>query len=323
MNIILIKTIIIFFLLIFGINFLNPFIVSIFFSNNKKEDNNFENFKDINFLIQKGKKLNHKYCLSIKDYIIKREKPLDFEYELIFIISLIYCRIPFSISRFGDGETLIMKGERFNTNRDKWFWNNSNTKFKESLIESTRICNSQNNFIGLPCKIWSNYSNLILSFSKCNESKYISYGTLFINKNFLIFKEWILKYIETPYRWKIILVANKIIKTNISWAYKFYPIPDHIVENWNLFSESLLSSLSAEAIQNELIFFISAGPASNIIISYLLKVNKNNIYIDFGSSIEFITKGYSTRTYNNKNSPNSQQRCESFYIKNKTIIYNI
>ena len=79
--------------------------------------------------------------------------------------------------------------------------------------------------------------------------------------------------------------------------------------------------LSELAKYNNLIFFISAGPAANIIISYLTKVNNKNIYLDFGSSIEFITKGYSTRSYYNKNSKTSKFRCESFILKNKTLIY--
>ena len=84
----------------------------------------------------------------------------------------------------------------------------------------------------------------------------------------------------------------------------------------------MLKKLSDEAKKNELIFFVSAGPAANIIISFLMKINNKNIYIDFGSSIEIITKGYSTRPYTDKNSQYSQQSCESFYIQNKTLIYD-
>lgn len=64
-----------------------------------------------------------------------------------------------------------------------------------------------------------------------------------------------------------------------------------MIENWDNYSIPLLSKLSHQAKQNDLIFFISAEPAANIIISYLTKINNNNIYIDIGSSIEFITKG--------------------------------
>ena len=65
---------------------------------------------------------------------------------------------------------------------------------------------------------------------------------------------------------------------------------------------------------------MSAGPAANVIISYLTKINNNNIYIDFGSSIEFITKGYTTRRYA-KNGETAFYSCEPFLINNKSVIY--
>lgn len=92
-------------------------------------------------------------------------------------------------------------------------------------------------------------------------------------------------------------MENTNINTNISWVYKFFSVPNHFVELWDKYGIYLLSKLSEEAKGSELIFFISAGPAANVIISHLIKVNDKNIYIDFGSSIEFITKGFSTRPY--------------------------
>ena len=235
---------------------------------------------------------------------------------MLFILNLIQCKIPFSLIRFGDGENAIMRGESFGSKKDKWHWNSNNKKFQKSLIESSNICNSHNSFIGIPCH---EIAKSILSFSNCSSSKYISYSTLFINKNFELFKYWIFGFINSKNRWKIILASNSNINTNIEWAYQFIPIPDNIVENWNNYNQQLLSKLSELAKYNNLIFFISAGPASNIIISYLTRVNNKNIYLDFGSSIEFITKGYSTRSYYNKNSRTSKLRCESFILKNKSL----
>ena len=117
------------------------------------------------------------------------------------------------------------------------------------------------------------------------------------------------------------MVANSNISKNIKWAYRYLPVPNHLIENWEKYSISLLSQLSHLAKSNNLIFFISAGPAANIIISYLIKVNNNNIYIDFGSSIEFITKGYSTRSYSINGTENSNLSCEPFFLQNKTLIY--
>ena len=45
------------------------------------------------------------------------------------------------------------------------------------------------------------------------------------------------------------------------------------------------------------------------------------MFIDFGSSIEFITKGYSTRSYSINGTENSNLSCEPFFLQNKTLIY--
>ena len=78
---------------------------------------------------------------------------------------------------------------------------------------------------------WENVSKSILSFSKCDKSKYMSFTTVFYNKNFQFFQNWINEYIHSSNRWKIILVANSLINKDISWAYKFFPIPDTLLKN--------------------------------------------------------------------------------------------
>ena len=271
---------------------------------------------------EKIKQLNNKInCNYVEKKLKNRTQPLEYEKEFFFFIDLISCDIPFSLIRFADGENSIMKGEELSS-IDKWHWNPNNKIFQESLIQSTNICNKENNFIGIPCKNWIHISNSILSFSNCTSSKYMTYSTVFTNNNFKIFKSWITHYITSYNRRKIILVANSVINKNINWAYKFIPIPTHLVENWDDYSFKLLSELSKLTKLNDyLIFFVSAGPASNIIISYLIKINNKNIYIDFGSSIEFITKGYSTRSYSKK-SFLSTKKCETFIIKNKSVIYS-
>lgn len=281
---------------------------------------NFYNNKKITKYIKNEDNSNYIDCLLIKQKLKNRKHPFDFKNELYFFIDLISCKIPFSFIRFGDGENLIMKGEKISTTQDNWYWNATNSKFQYNLIESSSICTNDYGFIGIPCKNWIDISKSILSFSKCSSAKYMSYATLFINKNYDFFKDWIVHFVNSSNRWKIILVANSIINKNISWAYKFFPIPDHLIENFDYYSISLISQLSNLAKQKNLIFFISAGPAANIIISILVKINNSNIYIDLGSSIEFLTKGYTTRSYA-KNGEESNHSCEPFIIENGTVIY--
>ena len=238
----------IFIILIFLLNFV---IFSFIFIRNKLAPSNLS--KNINIAYLKENiiksiynEINSNECLHVKNRLKNRTQPFDFENELIFFTNLISCKIPFSFIRFGDGENFIMKGNKLNAIVDKWHWNPKNKKFQKSLIESSSICTNHNCFIGIPCKNWIEVSNSILSFSKCSSAKYMSYATLFINNNYPLFKDWILHFIKTSNRWKIILVANLIINKNITWAYKFFPVPDHLIENWENYNISLLSKLSIQ-----------------------------------------------------------------------------
>ena len=74
------------------------------------------------------------------------------------------------------------------------------------------------------------------------------------------------------------MIANSIINKDIYWAYKFFPVPDNIVEIWYKLSISFLEKLSDEEKQNNLLFFLSAETTANFIINYLTKINNNNIY---------------------------------------------
>ena len=310
---------IIFFIVIILLIILASIALSLFFINNRNNNSYMKNMNITN-LIQNDINFNDKICKFIKRKLKNRKQPFSYEEELSFFLSLIKCKIPFSFIRFGDGENLIMKGKKVKTGTDNWFWDNKNYEVRDKLIESVSICTNPNNFIAIPCKNWLRVSKSILSYSNCTTSKYMSYATVFINKNFQFFQNWIVKFINSSNRWKIILVANSLIKKDISWAYKFFPIPEKAVENWEKLSAFLLPKLEKEAKKNNLIFFVSAGPLANIIISHLIKINKKNIYIDFGSSIELITKGFSTRTYL-KNRAHGLKRCESFYLENHIPFY--
>ena len=281
---------------------------------------NLHNNKKITKIFKNEDNSNNIDCLLIDKKLKNRKHPFDFKNELYFFIDLISCKVPFSFIRFGDGENLIMKGEKIISTQDNWYWNATNSKFQYNLIKSSSICTNEYGFIGIPCKNWIDVSKSILSFSNCSSAKYMSYATLFINKNYKFFKDWIVHFVNSSNRWKIILVANSIINKNISWAYKFFPIPNNLIENFDYYSISLISNLSNIAKQKNLIFFISAGPAANIIISILAKINNSNIYIDLGSSIEFLTKGYTTRDYA-RNGQTSNYSCEPFIIENGTVTY--
>ena len=172
----------------------------------KKNINIKDKVKFNNEIFKNNNRIN---CTSVKNKLERRTRPFEYEDEFFFITNLIECNIPFSLIRFADGENSIMKGKELGS-IDKWHWNPKNKIFRENLIESANICIKGSNFIGIPCKDWINISNSILSFSNCTSAKYMTYATIFTNYNYKKFQKWVLNYINSFNRRKIILVANSV-----------------------------------------------------------------------------------------------------------------
>ena len=126
---------------------------------------------------------------------------------------------------------------------DKWHWNPKQKKIQDELIESSNMCNEENHFIGLPCKNWQKITDAIFTHSNCTSSKYMSYTTVFVNRNYNRFKEWVLKYINSKNRRKIILIANSIINKDISWADQFFPVYNNLIDNWETDGTELINNI--------------------------------------------------------------------------------
>ena len=64
--------------------------------------------------------------------------------------------------------------------------------------------------------------------------------------------------------------------------------------------------------EKNLLFAVSAGPLSELIIKALYENNPDNCYIDFGSALDLITHGQSRASYVQSNSPTSKLNCWMF-----------
>ena len=115
------KKFIYFFILLILSIFLCYILFILIFIRNKIEPNN-KNLINNNILT------NDILCEKTLKRLYNRTKPFEYKDELIFIIDLISCDIPFSFIRFADGENSIMIGKELK-GIDKWHWNPNNLKF--------------------------------------------------------------------------------------------------------------------------------------------------------------------------------------------------
>ncbi|MGI0439568.1 glycosyltransferase [Helicobacter himalayensis] len=207
---------------------------------------------------------------------------LDKEFDRIF--EKLYKKENFTLARFGDGERAIMVGD--NVKAQEGWEVKDNKDFANALLGSLNIVDDRFIYtISCPCcdevaTYW--YQTRI-------KSKNLSFSNIFVNFNYRRFKEHFDKLSEDA-----VLIANyrakgkKIGNLNIL---KHYEISDDCNAFFKEDLQKLLSEIKKDFGKREnLLFVVSAGPLSEIIICDLFLHNPNNRYIDFGSSIDFYFK---------------------------------
>lgn len=221
----------------------------------------------------------------------------EFESDFDYFINLIKSGKNFAISRYGDGEYMIMNNGvvGYNTQAyqtDNWDYDGSETIVKNKLIETFNH-NEDNYWYGIPTqsenfKCYEYFNNLI-------KSDKITFANIWINHNYKQMRNFYLSFNRGAY-----LITNHTAKKeNFPFKVKeLFPFPDDCIRYWDKYGDDYLNQLSEYASQLEnKTFFISAGPISEIIIHTLYNINPNNQYIDVGSSLDEFIHGKLTRPY--------------------------
>jgi hypothetical protein len=124
---------------------------------------------------------------------------------------------------------------------------------------------------------------------------HITYSNLWVNGNYSKFKKCIELIKES-----VVVIANKLgIDKKYPFEVKeFCPIETDCINLWETDKEKFLDDIYKKVSGfNDTLFFVSAGPLSEVIIEFLWNKNKSNRYIDVGSAIDEYTKGVYTRAY--------------------------
>jgi len=204
----------------------------------------------------------------------------DYKKEIEVFYQKLQSNEKFALSKFADGEWGAIKGDSFFPANGEWQANGNHPLFelaRQELIESLQY-KDPNYYVAIcPC-----YKDTIL-FSGQEESQ-ITYANIFVNSNYEFYKE---NYIKLYTERDVHLVTHK--NTNLDnlpfKVEKFYPIEYNAwIENRNLVDEILEQDLKDK------LFLFAAGSFANILSCKLWKHNKNNTYIDVGSTLNPWTK---------------------------------
>ena len=201
----------------------------------------------------------------------------DFKEEIYKLFDKFKNNDTFCFSKFADGEWAAMLNENLNNSE---FENTPNTpqSYRDQLINAIKF-KDPNYYIGTCCHCCNgDRADKMRNF--CGQDfEHMTFANVFVNSNYSIYKETFLKEYSN---YDVHLVANErsSFEDLPFKPEKIYPIGFSAwVNNHNLIEEIKQANLSNK------LFLFCAGPFGNLLAHQLFEANKNNKYIDAGSTL--------------------------------------
>ena len=213
----------------------------------------------------------------------------------------------FALVRYADAERMLMTGKKF-TSREGWQADKGVTRLGADLKNSLGLVDE--NFIygiSCPCCDSEAYYWYLNNLRGCK----VTFSNIWVNANFAKFWEDFHKLkrdavLITNYRGQ----GKKFGQLNIK---KHYFVNDDCVNFWERECPLLIQKIISETgREKNLLYAVSAGPLSELIIKALYENNPHNCYIDFGSALDLMTHGQTRASYVRKDSPTSNKNCWMF-----------
>lgn len=215
-----------------------------------------------------------------------------FQEEIKFIFHKLQSKHKFAFSKYADGEWMMICGIPLNNNEFEYTINDS--FYRERLIESFQF-KDDNYYIGISCPCCQGqHHHDMKNFSKQDEN-HLTFANIFVNANYEFYKKY---FIQEFNNHQIYLIANKNSKIeNLPFKIeKFYPVENTA---WK-YNYNLINEIKKDNFNNKL-FLFACGPFGNMLAHQLWENNKNNTYIDIGSTLNpwLQSEGFKRDYYNN------------------------
>jgi hypothetical protein len=230
------------------------------------------------------------------------ENKKDFRQEITTLFERLKSKKYFSFSKYADGEWFMMRDMPVNNNEFNYTKNDQ--FYRDKLIESFKF-KDDDYYVGVscPCCQGTEHLNMVQFSEQKNEN--LTFANIFVNANYTFYRD---NFIEEYKNWDVYLVANKNAKIqNLPFKVeKFYPVENTAWrENY-----SLIEEIKKEKIKGKL-FLFACGPFGNMLSHQLWQSNKNNTYLDIGSTLNpwLQSEGFKRDYYANSNSPYSNRTC--------------
>lgn len=223
-----------------------------------------------------------------------------FRNDLIKIFNKLKNKENFAFSKYADGELSILDGKHIDLTKKangefKYDPSGSDEIYRKLLLNSFKYKHPDYYVgIGCPCCIGSHDFNRMKIMSEQNEDN-LTWANIFVNSNYPFYVNNFIK--EYSNHDVVLVVNNKADINRLPFKIKkdFRIGTDAWKQNLYLVDE-IKDYIEDNRISNHL-FLFCAGPFGNILAHQLHNFNKNNTYLDIGSTLDpFLNLG-GTRGY--------------------------
>jgi hypothetical protein len=219
--------------------------------------------------------------------------PKNFHEEIVKLFERLKSGQKFAFSKYADGEWAVINDKQLNNNEFEY---NHDARFslaRKMLIDSF-LFKDKGYYVGISCECCQGAEHFKMKEFCGQDDEHLTYANIFVNSNYQFYKD---NFIPEYASRKIHLVANKNSKIeNLPFSVeKFYPIENSAYIN----NSSLVEEIKGENLKDKL-FLFCAGPFGNILAHKLFSENKNNTYLDIGSTLNpwLQSEGFKRGYYN-------------------------
>ena len=185
----------------------------------------------------------------------------------------------FSFSKYADGEYAVLRGIPI-TNCDGWRFDPDDHKENRRLLVESFRYSGEGYIAGISCPCCQPKDHVQWMRDNC-KSDYVTWANLLVNSNYESFKS--LFFPEFKKR-KVTLVANESgADKEMPFECDYIPVSGHF---WLQDVSGFVKDMRSKAKNSrDEVYLFSCGPLGNILAHQMHQENKENVYMDIGSTI--------------------------------------
>lgn len=207
----------------------------------------------------------------------------NFNTDIEFIFNKLKNKEHFAFSKYADGEYKVLRNE-YITNCDNWTFNPKIHQLEYKYLLDSYHYNHPDYYVGISCPCCQPQPHIQWMRDNVG-TKNITWANLFVNSNYEHFKQ---NFFTEFNNWEgeVTLVANEQGESQkLPFKVDNY-LPIQIGSWFNPTLEHIINILKEKSLEtNNQLFLFSGGPLGNILTHQLHLINKNNTYLDIGSTI--------------------------------------